>query len=66
MTTGTIFRQAATAFKWVPEEARASYARCLEVLKDRFDPSSKWELYHTKLLGQKKLQSKDLVTFTGI
>ena len=47
--------KAATACKWIPEGARASYTQCLEVLKDRFDLNSKRELYVAELLGQKKL-----------
>ena len=58
--------QATTAFKWIPEEARASYGRCLEVLKGRFDPSSTRELYLAELFGWKKLKSEDLTTLTGI
>ena len=55
--------RAATAFKRVPEGARASYARCLEALKERFDPSSKRELYLAELMGRKKLRSEDWATF---
>ena len=55
--------RAATAFKRVPEGAKASYARCLEALKERFDPSSKRELYLTELMGRKKLRSEDWATF---
>ncbi len=55
--------RAATAVKRVHEGVRVSYARCLEVLKERFDPSSKRELYFAELIGRKKLQSEDWATF---
>ena len=47
--------RAATVFKRVPEGGRASYTRCLEALKEQFDPSSKRELYFAELMRRKKL-----------
>ena len=55
--------RAATAFKRVPEPARGSFADCIEVLRERFDPSSKRELYLAELLGRKKRRGEDWATF---
>ena len=55
--------RAVTAYKRVLEGARASYAWCLEALKEWFDPSSKRELYLVELLGRKKIRSEDWATF---
>ena len=46
-----LVRQVATAFKRVAEGDRASYAWCLEALKEWFDSSSKRELYFMEIVG---------------
>ena len=54
--------RAATAFKRVPEPARGSFADCIEALRERFDPSSKRELYLAELFGRKKRRGEDWAT----
>ena len=56
--------RAATAFKRVPEPARGSFDDCCEALKERYDPSSKRELYLAELMGRKKRRSEDWATFS--
>ena len=51
--------RAATAFKRVPEPACGSFDDCIEALKERFDPSSKHELYLAELMGCKKCRGED-------
>ena len=55
--------RAATPFKRAPEPARGSFADCIEALRERFDPSSKRELYLAELLGRKKRRGEDWATF---
>ena len=55
--------RAATAFKRVPEPACGSFADCIKALRERFDPSSKRELYLAELLGRKKRWGEDWATF---
>ena len=53
--------RAATVFKRVPEPWEL--CRLHRGLRERFDPSSKRELYLAELLGHKKHRAKDWATF---
>ena len=55
--------RAATALKRVPNGARGSYEDCMGALKERFDPSSRRELYLAELLGRKKRRGEDWAAF---
>ena len=55
--------RAATALKRIPDGARESYEDCMGALKERFDPSSRRELYLAELLGRKKRRSEDWAPF---
>lgn len=55
--------KAVTALKCVPEETRDNYAALKEVLKKRFEPASKKELYMAKFQARQKTKPEDWASF---
>ena len=46
-----------------PKQGPKELQACMEVLKDRFDPSTRHKLYLAELLGFKKCRGKDWAAF---
>jgi len=55
--------RAQTAYKQLPEEARADYKKCIKGLQERFEPESKKELYLVQFQTRNKQKDEDWATF---
>ena len=55
--------RAQTAFKQLPEEARASYAECKKALRERFEPASEKELYLAEFQTRSKRTDEGWAAF---
>ena len=59
----SLIGMAATAYKRLPEEARADFGATMKSLKKRFEPESKKELYMAKLNRRRKSKTEDRAAF---